>query len=135
VLDDYGLVAALRWYAEQFSRRMGIPVDLHDRIGAIRLPTRIENSLFRIAQEALTNVAKHANAHQVVISIDISGAGVRLEITDDGVGFNPDPAIRAKRQQGWGLLSMAERAESLAGQCRIQSGPGQGTQVVVEAPL
>ncbi|MGD8626565.1 MAG: MEDS domain-containing protein [Anaerolineae bacterium] len=135
VLDDYGLIAALRWYAEQFTRRTGIPVDLHDRGGGIRLPARVENSLFRIAQEALTNVAKHADAHQVVVSLDVGGDSVRLEIADDGVGFHPGRATGAKGRQGWGLLSMAERAESLAGQCRIQSSPGQGAQVVVEAPL
>lgn len=135
VLDDYGLVDALEWYAEQFTERMGLVVTVQGEPLAPRLAAPVENGLFRIAQEALTNVAKHARATRVTISITADAQKVQLIIADDGVGF--EPAVKAgppAKRQGWGLLTMTERAEAVNGQCRIESLPGQGTRVVVEVP-
>jgi signal transduction histidine kinase len=128
VLDDYGLVAALRWYAEQFARRTGIGVVVEGEEPVPRLATRVEGALFRIAQEALTNVAKHAQATHVLVSVHVQGEILRLVVADDGIGF--DPGLSAGH--GWGLLTMTERAEGVGGRCRIESVPGQGTRVSVE---
>jgi len=124
VLDDYGLVAALHWYGEQFVRRTA----------------RVENALFRIAQEALTNVAKHAQATQVTMTVEMDSTTLRLVVADDGVGFDPSTTLRTSPAplaepdggRGWGLLTMTERAEAVGGRCHIESNPRQGTRVIVE---
>jgi signal transduction histidine kinase len=88
--------------------------------------------LFRITQEALTNVAKHAQATQVTVMAEEDGETVRLTIADDGIGFDPTRLAGADGRQGWGLLTITERAEAVGGHCRIGSRPQQGTQVIVE---
>jgi signal transduction histidine kinase len=133
VLDDYGLLAALRWYAEQFASRMEIEVTVSgDQRAARGLPPHVENALFRIAQEALNNTAKHAKATEVTIGLSACEAGVQLTICDNGIGFEMEGARNKK--SSWGLLTMRERAESVGARCFIQSDPDQGTHVVVEAP-
>ena len=137
VLDDYGLVAALHWYAEQFARRIDISVAVEGEDAVPRLAAHVENALFRIAQEALTNVAKHAQATQVTVTVEVEGGSLRLVVADDGLGFDPSTTIRAHLAEpdggrGWGLLNMTERAEAVGGRCRIESDPRRGTQVVVE---
>jgi signal transduction histidine kinase len=134
VLDDYGLTAALRWYAEQFTSRMGIAATVHGKELVPRPNTSIENALFRISQEALTNVAKHAHATQVTVTVDADDAAIHMVIADDGVGFDPSSAGGPGEQCGWGLLNMAERAEALGGHCRVESQYQQGTRVIVEVP-
>jgi PAS domain S-box-containing protein len=134
VLDDYGLVAALRWYAEKVSRRIDIPITVEGEEPDPRMNTRIENALFRIAQEALTNVTKHAQASQVKISVDMVGNILRLSVSDDGIGFDPQHLSEIGDSQGWGLLSITERAEAVRGQVQIISSPNQGTTVTVEIP-
>ncbi len=134
VLDDYGLTAALRWYAEQFTSRMGIAATVHGKELAPRPSTSIENALFRISQEALTNVAKHAHATQVTVTVDVDDATIHMVVADDGIGFDPSNAGSPGEQCGWGLLNMTERAEALGGHCRIESQHGQGTRVIVEVP-
>lgn len=134
VLDDYGLVAALRWYAEKVSRRTSIPVAVEGEEPDPRLDARVENSLFRIAQEALTNVAKHAQASHVTISVESESDFLRLTIADDGVGFDTHDFAEPDEGRGWGLLSISERAESAGGRCQVVSSPHQGTQVSVEVP-
>jgi len=131
-LDDYGLLAALRWYAEQVGRRTGLTVtvvgeDLHPR-----LPSRQETALFRIAQEALTNVVKHAQATQAVVAVEAGEEAVRMTIADDGLGFDPADLERAGTARRWGLLSMQERAQAVGARWRVESGPEQGTRIVVE---
>jgi len=128
VLDDYGLLAALHWYGQRFSQRTGLAVAVQGEELAPRLPSATETALFRIAQEALTNAAKHAQASQVTVTLEPVNGGARLTIADDGVGF--DPATR--RQAGWGLMTMRERAEAVGAHLRVESAPGKGTQVVVE---
>jgi two-component system sensor histidine kinase UhpB len=134
VLDDYGLVAALRWYGEKIARRIEISIEVEGEEPSPRLDSHIENALFRIVQEALTNVTKHAQASYVKISVGEERDILRLTIVDDGIGFDPEGIIQPDSGQGWGLLSITERAEAVGGQCRIASSPNQGTRVIVELP-
>ena len=134
VLDDYGLMAALRWYANQFVRRTDINVIVKGEILLPRLDSRVENALFRIVQEALTNSAKHARASKVTIRVDQESGFLRLEIADDGVGFDTSQSVDYDQGRGWGVLSMTERAEAVGGSCAINSNIGHGTQVIVEVP-
>jgi signal transduction histidine kinase len=132
VLDDYGLVAALNWYGGQFRGRTGIAVALEGEEPNPRLATHVENALFRIAQEALTNAAKHAQAGQVTVTVEVKGDTLRLIVADDGIGFDLEQLTESDGSRGWGLLTMTERAEAVGGHCRVETGPGQGTQVSVE---
>lgn len=136
VLDDYGLAAALKWYGERFAAWSGVEVAVQSAADAPRLDALVENTLFHIAREALTNVAKHAQATQVVITVESTDKNVRLMIVDDGIGFDSaaPPHRNSDDREGWGLLSMSERAAALGGTCRCISHSGQGTQVIVEAP-
>ena len=95
------------------------------------MPTQVETGLYRIAQEALNNILRHAQASLVCISLQQSGGRVRLEIRDDGVGFD----AKAKMSQGYGLRGMRERAEQLGGSFDLQSKPTGGTMIIVEVTL
>ena len=132
VLDDYGLVATLHWYAEQFERRTDIAIAVEGEEPVPRLAARVENALFRIAQEALTNVAKHARATHVTVTVQVGVENIHLVVADDGIGFDPAYLTEPDESRGWGLLTMTERAEAIGGRCWIETGPGQGTQVIVE---
>jgi len=132
-LDDYGLVAALRTHAAEFSRRYGVAVSVAGRNPAFRLPLAVETELFRITQEALHNVAKHARADRVEVELTEREGRVVLSIADNGTGFEPT-APRANGG-GWGLTTMRERAESVDAALHVQSMPGRGTRVVVELEL
>ena len=132
VLDDYGLMAALHWYAEQFTRRTGIAVAVEGEELVPRLAARVESALFRIAQEALTNVAKHAQATSVMVTLQVHDEILRLVVADDGIGFDSAHMTQLDGGHGWGLLTMTERAEAVSGHCRIESIPRQGAQVIVE---
>ncbi|MFZ5449910.1 MAG: PocR ligand-binding domain-containing protein [Thermodesulfobacteriota bacterium] len=135
VLDHYGLLEALRRWAEQFSQRTGIRVDVQGK-EAIRLAPPVELALFRIAQEALNNVAKHARATRVVLTEEEVKGTVHLSIADNGVGFDLNPiGDISKGRHHWGLMTMRERALAVGGRCRIESEPGRGTQVMVEVSL
>jgi len=131
-LDDLGLVAALGYLADE-AQRGGLPVKLIVAGDRQRLEPLVETVLFRIAQEALTNVTRHASASQAMISLSFETRQVRLALQDEGVGFNPDKSL--KPPHGWGLAGMRERAESVGGQFRIDSAPGRGTLVEVIVPL
>jgi two-component system sensor histidine kinase UhpB len=132
VLDDYGLFAALHWYAEQFVARTGIAVTVEGEEPDERLDPKVENALFRIAQEALNNVAKHGRASEVVLVLELEQEYLRLTVRDDGIGFDPLQPAQRGTEGGWGLFTMAERAEAVGGHCAIESCPGRGTQVTVE---
>ena len=129
-LDDLGLRAALANYIQDWSQRVGIAATLHTS-GLLddRLPADAETALFRIAQEALTNVAKHAKAANVDIILERRGDNVMLIIEDDGVGF--DPASTGGASQGFGLLGMQERAGLVGAMLEIESSAGKGTTVLV----
>jgi two-component system sensor histidine kinase UhpB len=96
---------------------------------------RVENTLFRIAQEAMTNVAKHAQATQINVKVDWNHESLHLVIKDNGIGFDPLVSTGVNDGTGWGLLNITERAEALGGQCSVVSAPGKGTLVIVDVPL
>jgi len=132
VLDQYGLTAALNWYSEQFTKRTNIAVDINDQfMKNTRLPSEIEIALFRIAQEAMNNVAKHAKASQVKIELLENPGTVLMTITDNGVGFNTK-SQPIESPGHWGITNMEERARAVNGKFLLRSVPGQGTQVVVQ---
>ncbi len=135
VLDDYGLVAAIEQYGNQFTARTGITVTVRGTEPDPRLPSHVENAMFRIVQEALTNVVKHAQATEVVVAIVTTDGKMTLSVEDNGIGYDPDHIGRGAAPKGWGLITMSERALAVAGTCRVQSGPGFGTHVIVEVPL
>ncbi len=134
VLDDYGLKAALKLEAERFSDRTGIVTKVIGKDISPRPSDGLETSLFRIAQEALTNVSKHGVANQVAVRLEQSGALVRLTINDDGVGFDLTK-INSADQSGWGLMTMRERIQAHDGNLKVVSVPGEGTQIIVEVSL
>jgi len=132
-LDELGLVAALNEYARQVSSRGGLSTTVTGIEILPRLPPATEITLFRIAQEALNNIAKHAGATGVTLTVEAGPDTVVLTIADNGRGF--DTAARPVRPtSSLGMVSMRERAESISGQLRVESSPGEGTRVIVEAP-
>jgi len=135
VLDDYGLVAAIRLYGEQCAFRAGIEVTVHGIEPDPRLSAHIENTMFRIIQEALTNVIKHARATEAIVSIRTEEGRLHALISDNGVGYNPDEVAKRMNDRGWGLTTMMERAMSMGGTGRVNSTPGEGTMVSVEVPV
>jgi signal transduction histidine kinase len=132
VLDDYGLLAALRWYGELFSERTQIPVDVSGNEPSTRLSLIVETIFFRIAQEALTNVAKHAGATLATVTLESVEDHLRLIVEDNGRGFNVANLYRSKELSGWGITTMKERAASMDGSVRIESESGKGTKIVTE---
>ena len=129
VLDDYGLLAALRQLATEFVKRSGIAAELAGVELQPRLASIVETAMYRISQEALNNIAKHAQARNVEISLYAASDRVVLDITDDGVGFDAN----ATPPDHWGLATMRERAEAVGIAFRLESAPGAGTRIVVEA--
>ncbi len=135
MLDDCGLLPTLRWYAERFSERTGIKVSVIGDEQGSQTSQRKENVLFRIAQEALNNVAKHSKAENVVLTYDMANGFMQFAISDDGVGFDPEAGNGFEGIKGWGLLLMTERAEAVGGRLWIEPGTnGGGAQVKVEIP-
>jgi PAS domain S-box-containing protein len=132
VLDDYGLLKALRWHGQQFGSRTGIDVTVKGVEFTQSLDSRLESALFRIAQEALNNIAKHAQATKVDLILTEDKECVRMSVMDDGIGFDMARPAETGKQRGWGLLIMSERAESVGGSFEIESFPGQGTRVTVK---
>jgi PAS domain S-box-containing protein len=132
-LDDFGLLPVLQRYAEEWSRRSGVAVDFHEgSMGAQRLPATVETTLYRVTQEALTNVLKHAKARRVSVLLERRMDGVSLIIEDDGEGFDAQAALRSSVASGkLGLLGMQERVMLIGGSVEIESAPGVGTTVYV----
>jgi signal transduction histidine kinase len=137
VLDDLGLFPAIKWYAERDLRRLGVAVRCEfDDANIPRLPPEVETALFRAAQEAITNIVKHARAETVLIQCSADSQAVTIEIEDDGQGFDPASLSRtASGGRGLGLAGMKERLELSGGEARIDSAPGQGTRVLLTVPL
>jgi signal transduction histidine kinase len=136
VLDDLGLTAALRWYAHQQLEPRGVEVSFALGIGEARLDTVMETALFRIAQEAMWNIVKHAGATRVEVTLDLTPGGVRLRVHDNGRGFRPDGQRPFDPLHGGlGLGGMRERAALIGGTVTISSVEGQGTEVVADLPL
>jgi len=136
-LDDLGLLAALRWYAGDVSARYNIPVHVYNQGVKPKLTPEIRASIFRIAQEAITNVIRHANASQISISVDYSPGQVKLSISDDGQGFNVEEILSQTTEDNpaWGLLGMYERTGLINGTCTILSELGEGTTVELTVPV
>lgn len=131
-LDYAGLPRALREYAEQWSRRTGIAVKVSGESPAGRLNADSESTLFRIAQEALTNCAKHAQANTVNIELSFGNPYTVLTISDNGTGFDPKALGQSGHRPGLGLLTMRERVEFGGGKFSLESAPGKGTRIRVE---
>ena len=134
-MDLLGLVASISWYGKRFSMRTGLDVIVEGAEIHPRPASDIENNIFRIVQEVLTNIGKHAQAGSVRIRIAVIDGMVRLVITDDGIGFDPSRVPKAEERGGWGLMTMTERAEAIGGRILIESEIGKGTRVTVEVPL
>jgi len=132
ILDDFGLVAALRSHAELFAKRAGIAVDLQLEEIEPRPSGEIELAFFRIAQEALNNVSKHAKATYVTLRLGRYEGKVRLTVSDDGHGFDPQRNKPSDSGSGWGLTIMRERAESVGAHFSLDSRPDHGTVIFVE---
>jgi PAS domain S-box-containing protein len=133
-LDDLGLGAAVRLQVEKISEE-GCEVDYEEALGNDRLPTEVETALFRVTQEALTNVRKHAPSARVKISLRQSNNGVQLQVRDWGPGFDPERASDGGGPgERLGLSSMRERVALLGGNLEVRSKPGEGTEVVAEIP-
>jgi signal transduction histidine kinase len=133
ILDDLGLVPAIEFLSEGFARRSGLRVAVQSSNG-VRLPVRLETVLYRVIQEALTNVSKHARATAVKIQFKISDKMVKCSITDDGVGFNTAPTEQHPNFHGLGLLGMKEKLQPFGGDLKIRSAPGQGTKLFITVP-
>lgn len=133
LLDQYGLDVALRWYGDEFARRTGLVFAYEATELFPRLRGRTETTLFRVAQEALTNVAKHAAARQAGVSLRRTGAGVELKIADDGVGITPQIVGNQPIGSGWGLTMVKERVRSIGATLQIETSD-KGTTISVEVP-
>lgn len=134
VLDDLGLVPALRQLAEGVAHRTGLQVSVAEGFRN-RLPRAIELSLYRAAQEALSNVLRHAGARHVRLELEQAGDVIELRIRDDGRGFDTKRIGTGRRTHGLGLRGMQERAQALGGRLEVSSQPGNGSEIRMTLPL
>jgi len=135
MLDDLGLIPTLRWYVQNFSNRLNI----YSHFQAIgfeeKLPPQIETAFYRIIQEALNNIAKHANADRIEISLEQRDSMICASITDNGKGFDLDKVLHPESpERGFGIIGMQERVSLLEGNIDIKSKPGFGTHSHIEVP-
>lgn len=136
ILDDLGLVPAIRWYAETHLKGAGILISFHSEGDERRLSPEIETALFRIAQEAINNITRHAQATRANINLIWNPDELVITIRDNGRGFDRERVMnRRDGTQGMGLLGMQERATLLGGRLEISSIPGKGTRVVARVPI
>ncbi|HEX8502509.1 MAG TPA: PAS domain S-box protein, partial [Pyrinomonadaceae bacterium] len=137
-LDDLGLAAALSNFVHEWSKHYQIPAEMHAPgfgSGTLRLPPQAETCLYRIAQEALNNVAKYAQAARVSVVLERRDGKAVLVIEDDGVGFDPRAAVSGGGERGLGLVGMRERTALLGGSLEIESEPGKGTTIYARVPV
>jgi signal transduction histidine kinase len=132
ILDDMGLVAAIRWQAKEFQKRLGLRCKVELPTEQIQLGSEFSTAVFRIFQEMLTNIARHAKAANVTVKLSISKQRLTLKVTDDGVGI-AEGAIHARASLG--LLGMRERAQLFGGEVVFHGSPGHGTTVSLSIPL
>jgi signal transduction histidine kinase len=136
LLDDMGLVPAVRWLGKEYKERGHFEVEIQVTGNKRRLPPQIETVLFRIAQEALNNVARHAHASRVCILLNFVDGSALLSIEDNGKGFVVEEILGThSERRAWGLLGMQERLGLVGGKFNIESTPGKGTRLAVEIPL
>jgi signal transduction histidine kinase len=131
VLDELGLAPALRWQGREFARRTGVPVDVRVEGALEGLDDTGRTCVYRVVQEALTNCARHAQAKHISVTVKANGAGIKLSVEDDGVGFD----MNASRVRGLGLLGAEERVKELHGTMEVTSRPSRGTTVRCEIPV
>jgi len=128
MLDEFGLISALRWLTDTYHERTGIDVLIHVQGKEYKLPPTIDTLIYRFSQEALTNVSKHANAQHIDISIDYQEDAIGLTVRDDGQGFDPTKSLRVHRGMGGlGLFGIRERLALFGGDLSIESIPGKGS--------
>jgi signal transduction histidine kinase len=131
-LQEEGLLSALKKHLAALVSRQGRVVELQVTGAERRISFPVEEAAFRIIQESLNNVVKHANAARVHVELDFGVEVLRIATTDNGVGF--DPSVRP-RADAMGMASMRERAEGVGGRLNVESAPGRGTRVAAELPL
>jgi signal transduction histidine kinase len=135
LLDELGLEAALRWYVEREAKRAGLGFSLALAVEQ-RPQATVEITCFRVVQEALTNVIRHAHARHLAVELGTAAGALRLVVRDDGQGFDvPAARARAARGESQGLLSMRERVALAGGELEIDSAPGHGTSIRARIPL
>jgi signal transduction histidine kinase len=134
-LDDFGLMAALRWYASQVKERLGLAVTVSGQGNEVDLPPEVRLVLYRIVQEGITNVIRHAKTDSAQVQVVFSGNEVRLRVEDNGCGFDVDATLDRREYPCWGLLGIKERVSLVGGECVITSRPGRGTFIEVSVPL
>jgi two-component system sensor histidine kinase UhpB len=136
MLDDFGLVPALEWFVDRQAQRSGFSAELAVEPAELRMPANLETTVFRVAQIALTNVARHAQATHLRVELRQDAAELELLIRDDGIGFDVAAALeRASRGATFGLLSMQERVRLVGGTLEITSTPGLGTEIRIRFPV
>ncbi len=131
ILDDIGLAAAIEWQAEDFQIRTGTPCRVTAHIGDLQLDRELATTVFRVFQESLTNIARHANATGVEVTLELDRGSLKLQVADDGVGM-PDVGPRGSTL---GILGMGERARRLGGECTVRRRSPKGTIVTLTMPL
>lgn len=135
MLDDLGLMASLRWYLDRQSQTSGLKIEFHGDPSIERLPLEIETTCFRLIQEAVTNVLRHARASEVHVEVAPVEKGLKLVIRDNGIGFDVSAAMEhARSGESSGLLGMEERVFLAGGKIDLASGPGKGTEIRVVIP-
>ncbi len=136
IIDDFGLAAAIRWLVESNLEVAGFKVNLKVIGQEIRLTPELETALFRVTQEAISNIVRHAHAKRVNIRLYFRKRVIKLRVKDDGCGFDVNEAITSKdRPRGLGLLGMKERVELINGTMNIRSRPGGGTEIDIDIPF
>jgi signal transduction histidine kinase len=134
-LDDFGLVSALRWYSAEVKERFGLTMAVTSRGDVAVLSIEIRTVLFRIVQESITNVIRHARTDRADVLVTFDAHEVRIRVEDNGCGFDVDSTLKQPGHPCWGLLGMIERAALIGGECHFVSEPGVGTIVEVVAPI
>jgi PAS domain S-box-containing protein len=131
VLDDHGLLDAIQWLGNQFTANTGIPVKFHTAEKVVKSSAPVANCIFRVYQEALTNITRYANARTVTSSLIITDDDIIVTIKDDGQGFD---VVSVQNKKSFGILGMKERVLSLDGKFELISSPGKGTKVTISLP-
>jgi len=134
LLDDLGLIPALHAFLKSFTKQTGVRAGLTAFAAVERLDTANRTVLFRVAQEALTNVARHAQASRVEVTIQKLPDGICMKIKDDGKSFQVDRVMHGKGGKHLGLLGMRERLEMVSGSFEVESAPGHGTTITAKIP-
>ena len=131
VLEDYGLFAAINWYAEKYSERTSIQTRVNGSELEDRLPEEIESSIFRIVQELFNNAAKYSRADKIMVNFQEEDDKITIAVRDDGIGFKIDDIKNSDGPTGMGILSMEDRVSALGGKFELKSAPGQGTKIKI----